>query len=140
MAGPLAPPPAVRTKPSHLMCQNRFWGVVGTGAGIYFAYLAYIHIRDADFLWPHNWWSTLTCAVWAVLAFGLLSETRCWRERIFFGLVFLDLLIGLVFLLWNSAPLNYSREARDAVFYLWILAALASLMTLARPQEKAANV
>jgi hypothetical protein len=137
VAGTLAPRPAPRAKPAHLMCRNRFWGVIGAGASIYFAYLAYIHIRDADFLWPHTWWSTLTYAVWAVLAFGLLSETRCWRERIFFALVFLDLVVGLVFLLWNSAPLNYARHAREAVFYLWILAALASLTTLARPQEKA---
>ena len=117
------------------MCHNRFWGVVGTGASVYFAYLAYVHIRDVDFLWPHNWWSMLTYAVWTVLALGLLSETRCWRERIFFGLVFLDLAVGLVFLLWSAAPLNYSRDAREAVFYLWILAALAGLTTFARSQE-----
>jgi hypothetical protein len=117
------------------MCRHRFWGVVGAGASIYFAYLAYVHIRDADLLWSHNWWSTMTYAVWVVLVFGLLSETRCWRERIFFGLVFLDLAIGLGFLLWSGAPLNYSRDAREAVFYLWILAGLAGLTTLARPRE-----
>ena len=117
------------------MCRNRFWGVVGLIACVYFAYGAYIHIRDADLLWPHNWWSTLTYVVWGVLVLGLLTETRCWRERVFFGLVFLDLAVGLAFLLWSGAPLNYSREAREAVFYLWILAALASLTTLARSQE-----
>lgn len=139
MAGALAPAPAPRVKPAHLMCRNRFWGVVGVIACAYFAHGAYVHIRDADLLWPHNWWSSLTYAVWAVLAFGLLSETRCWRERIFFGLVFLDLLTGLVFLLWTAAPLNYSRDARETVFYLWILAALVCLTTLAGPKEAKAR-
>jgi len=117
------------------MCRNRFWGVVGVVACAYFAYAAYVHIRDSDLLWSHNWWSTLTYAVWAVLVLGLLSETRCWRERVLFALVFVNLATGFVFLVWSAAPLNYTREAREAIFLLWILAALACLTTLAQPKE-----
>lgn len=136
MAGALAPNQKVpRIKPAHLMCRNRFWGVSGAVACSYFAYLAYVHLRDTDFLWPHSLWSLVTYAVWMFLVLGLFSETRCWRERIFFGLVFLNLATGFVFLLWTRAPLNYARDAREAVLFLWLLAALVSLTTLAQPRE-----
>ena len=124
-----------RAKPAHLMCRNRFWGIAGVVTCSYFAYGTYAHIRDADLVWQRNWWSLLTYSVWMILILGLLSETRCWRERIFFALVLLSLLTGLVFLLWTAAPLKHAREAREAVLLLWIVAALVSLTTLARPKE-----
>jgi hypothetical protein len=120
------------------MCGSRFWGVSGSAASAYFAYLAYVRLRDGDLLWSHDWWSLLMYSVWVALVLGLLSETRCWRERIFFALVFLNLATGLVFSVWN-APLNYSREARDASLTVWCLALAASLMTLANPREKSAD-
>jgi hypothetical protein len=115
------------------MCRNRFWGIVGAAASAYSAYLAYAHLRDADFLWSHIGWSQLMYLVWTALALGLLSETRCWRERIFFGLVLLNMAIGLVFSVWDS-PLNYAHEARDVSLITWSLAIIASLMTLAKPE------
>lgn len=138
MAGTLAAEQkAPRIKPAHLMCRSRFWGITGAVACAYFAHGAYAHIRDADLLWQRNWWSLLTYSVWMILVLGLLFETRCWRERIFFGAVLLSLLTGFVFLLWSAAPLSYSREAREVVLLLWIVAALVSLTTLARPKERA---
>jgi len=124
---------APRRKSAHLMCGNRFWGIVGAAASAYFVYLAYEHLRDADFLWSHIGWSQLMYLVWSALALGLLSETRCWRERIFFGLVLLNMATGLVFSVWDS-PLNYAHEARDASLIMWSLAIIASLMTLAKPE------
>jgi hypothetical protein len=121
------------------MCRSRFRGIVGAIACAYFAYLAYTRLRDADFLWSHDLWSLLTSAVWIMLVFGLISETRCWRERVFFGLVLLNLAAGFAFSLWTAAPLNYAHDSRDVSFVLWILAALASLMTLAHPREVAAT-
>jgi len=121
------------------MCRSWFWGIVGAIACAYFAYLAYIRLRDADFFWSHDLWSLLTSAVWIMLVLGLISETRCWRERVFFGLVLLNLAAGFAFSLWTAAPLNYARDSRDVSFVLWILAALASLMTLAHPREVAAT-
>jgi hypothetical protein len=114
------------------MCGNPLWGIVGAAASAYFVYLAYAHLRDADFLWSHIGWSQLMYLVWTALALGLLSETRCWRERIFFGLVLLNMAIGLVFSVWDS-PLNYAHEARDVSLITWSLAIIASLMTLAKP-------
>lgn len=137
MAGPLAgEEKAPRIKPAHLMCRNRLWGVAGAAACAYFAYLAYTHIRDADFLWSHDLWSLLTYAVWTILVIALLSETLCWRERIFLGLVLLDLAIGFAFLLWSAAPLSYARDAREAVMFIWMLAAIASVLTLFRPRTQ----
>ena len=139
MEGPVTPDEnAPRRKSAHLMCNSRFWGVVGSGASAYFAYLTYVRLRDADLLWSHDWWSLLMYSVWVALVLGLLSETRCWRERIFFGLVLLDLATGLVFSVWN-APLNYAREAREASLTVWCLALAASLMTLANPRKKSAD-
>jgi len=121
------------------MCRSRFWGIVGAIACAYFAYLAYTRLRDADFLWSHDLWSLLTSAVWIMLVLGLISETRCWRERVFFGLVFLNLATGFAFSLWTAAPLNYALDSREVSFVLWILAALASLTTLLHPREVAAT-
>ena len=121
------------------MCRSRFWGIAGAIACAYFAYLAYTRLRDADFLWSHDLWSLLTSAVWIMLVLGLISETRCWRERVFFGLVLLNLAAGFAFSLWTAAPSNYARDSRDVSFVLWILAALASLTTLAHPREVAAT-
>ena len=140
MAGPLAPDAkAPQHKSAHLMCRNRFWGIIGAIACAYFAYLAYIRLRDADFFWSHDLWSLLTSAVWIMLVLGLISETRCWRERVFFGLVLLNLAAGFAFSLWTAAPLNYALDSREVSFVLWILAALASLTTLAHPREVAAT-
>ena len=117
MAGPLAPDAkAPQHKSAHIMCRSWFWGIAGAIACAYFAYLAYIR-----------------------LVLGLISETRCWRERVFFGLVLLNLAAGFAFSLWTAAPSNYARDSRDVSFVLWILAALASLMTLAHPREVAAT-
>jgi len=117
------------------MCRNRFWGVAGAIGSAYFAYLTYLRVRDADFLWPHNGWALLTYLVWTGLALGLVSETRCSRERVFFGLALLNLAIGFVFSLWDAAPLNYARESREVALLIWVLAAAASLATLAHPKE-----
>jgi ABC-type transport system involved in cytochrome c biogenesis permease subunit len=119
------------------MCRNRFWGVMGAIACAYFGYLAYERVRDADFPWSHDLWSLLTYSVWIALVLGLLSETRCWRERIFFGLVLVNLVAGLALSLWTTAPMSYSRDAREAVLLVWILATAASLMTLSYRKDDA---
>jgi hypothetical protein len=121
------------------MCRSRFWGILGAIACGYFAYRAYARLREADLLWSHDLWSLLTSAVWMLLVLGLISETRCWRERVFFGLVFLNLATACVFSLWTAARLNYAHAALEGSLLVWILAAVASLMTLAHPREVAAT-
>ena len=133
-----APQQTPRKKSPHLMCGARSWGVAATAVSIYLAYLSYSQVREGDFYWQHEWWTILTWAVWLVLTAGLLTETQCWREQMFFGVVLLNLALGLVFAVWASPPASAVRHAREAAVGLWILAAFASLTTLShRPQTPA---
>jgi hypothetical protein len=117
------------------MCTTRFWGIAGALACAYFAYLAYAHVRDADYSWSHDWESVFTGGVWVLLLIGLLSETRCWRERAFFGLLMLNFTLAFVLSVWKAAPDGTMRTAREISLVLWLLAALASLLTLRTPRE-----
>src|SRR5215467_4005291 len=94
--GPVSPAVGRRRKSPHLMCGSRFWGVAAAVGCFYFAYSAYSRLRDGDFSWVHDSWSLVTYAVWIIFVLALLSESRCWRERIFFGLVFASFTLGFV--------------------------------------------
>ena len=69
---------------------------------------------------------------------GLLTETLCRRERIFFSLMLLICLLDLAFSAWSSAPEHAVRQLRIAATALWALAALASLTTAFGSRNKAA--
>jgi hypothetical protein len=97
---------------------------------IYFAHRTYAAIGAGDYDWRHDWWDVLTWAVWVVLAAGLLSEVRCWRERLLFGVLLIQFLIGCAFSAWASARLDLVREARQASLILWCVAALLSAIAL----------
>jgi hypothetical protein len=129
---------SARVKSLHLMCGTPSWGIAGAAASAYFAYLSYAHIASADYSLPHTWWTTLTYAVWVTVIGGLLTETLCLRERIFFSLMLLICLLGLVFSAWSSAPEHAVRQLRIAATALWALAALASLTTAFGSRDKTA--
>lgn len=112
------------------MCRRPWWGIAGFVVCAYFGYSTLAGLRDGDFYWAAGWWIVLTWAVWAVFAAGILTETRCWREGVFFSVLLIVLLIGVVFSAWTSARPVTIRKARDASFVLWCLAALASLITI----------
>jgi hypothetical protein len=132
--GAIDPPKKVpRQKPAHLMCRSRFWGFSAAVACAYLAYTSFRELRVGDFEWDHEWWTVLTWAVWLLLLAGLLTETRCRRERIFFVLVLLNFALGLTFSLWSSAPETTVQRGRELFATLWVLSAIASLTTLARP-------
>ncbi len=111
------------------MCDTPLWGIAGAAVAAFFAYLSYSHLRSGDFSWGHTWWTVLTYAVWVTVIGGLLTETRCWRERIFFGLMLLIVLLGLAFSAWSRAPEHAVHQLRVASTVLWAVAALASLTT-----------
>ena len=115
------------------MCTTPFWGVASAIACSYFAYLAFMHLRDGEWTWFHDWESILTGGVWIVLILGLISETSCWRERRFFILLLENFSIAFVLALWKSATLRVMRNAREISFALWLLSILASLPTLRMP-------
>ena len=128
-----------RERPPHLICRS-VWAAIATLGCAYFAYLSYASLRDGDFLWQHQLWNSLTWAVWTALAAGLVTETRCWRERILFTLLVLVFALGLVFSLWVSAPFATVREARIATTVLWILATVVGLVTTFGPVSRSSNV
>ena len=117
-------------KRGHLMCRRPWWGIAGFLVCAFFAHSAFVGLRDGDFEWTSGWWMVLTWAVWLVFAAGVISETRCWREGLFFSLLLIVLAIGLVFSAWTSARPVTARHAREASLALWSLAALASLTTI----------
>ena len=128
--GPVSPAVGRRRKSPHLMCGSRFWGVAAAVGCFYFAYSSYSRLRDGDFSWVHDSWSLVTYAVWIIFVLALLSESRCWRERIFFGLVFASFTLGFVLSAWTSAPNSAVRDSRKIALVIWILAAIASLTTV----------
>jgi len=125
-----------RERPRHMICRSA-WAVIATVACGYFAFASYAGLRDGDFFWQHQLWSSLTWAVWTALAGGLVTETRCWRERILFTLLVLVFVIGLVFSLWSSAPDSTVKTARIVATVLWGLAAVVGLATIFAPAERA---
>jgi hypothetical protein len=108
-----------REKAAHLMCGAAVWGVGGAVACADLAYLSFAHWRRQEFDWPHDLWFIVTCGVWILLMAGLIAETRCWRERIFFTLVLLNFVLGFTVAVWLEAPAGMVRELRIASAMLW---------------------
>ena len=125
-----------RKKIAHLMCGTPFWGVAAAIACAYFAYLSYSRLHNDDFSWVHDVWTVLTYGVWIALILGTLSEVRCTRERVFFGLLLLNFTLGFTLSAWSTAPINAVRDAREISVAIWILAAVASLTTLQSPSSR----
>ena len=133
-----------RAKPAHLMCGMPLWGIAGVMVCSYLAYVSFAHVREGDFSWSHDFLSIVTYAVWVILILGLISETRCLRERLFFVLVFANFTLGFVLAVWADAPLDMVRKVREISSGLWALAAIASLVVAIspgrNPAEKKADV
>jgi hypothetical protein len=112
------------------MCGQLLWGIAGALGCSYLFYLSWNHVRREEFDWPHDGWSILTYGIWVVLMSGLLNETRCWRERIFFGLVLTNFVLGFALVMWGAAPNDVVREVRIVSVVLWSLAAAASVVVV----------
>jgi hypothetical protein len=117
------------------MCTTPFWGIAGAVACAYFSYLAYARLRDGEFSWSHEWESIAASAIWVVLMVALLSETCCWRERTFFGLLLLNFTLAFTLGAWQTAPIAAGRDARKISLVLWLMATLASLLTVPTPAQ-----
>ena len=115
----------------HLMCRTPLWGVAGVLACAYFAWVCFGHVTRNEYDWPHDYWTAATYIVWILLLAGLALDTRCLRERLFFGLLVVNFVIGCGLTLWHSVPSADVRTARIGTGALWAVAALVSLTTLA---------
>jgi hypothetical protein len=127
------------TKPyasGHLMCRTALWGIAGfLGCG-YFAWISFSHVTRGEYDWPHDAWTAATYIVWIILLTGLVFDTRCLRERLFFGVLVVNFVVGCGLTLWRTVPGADVRTARIGTGALWALAAFLSLSTLRNPEAK----
>jgi|SRR5208282_1335747 len=119
----------------HLMCRTPLWGVAGFLGCAYFTWISFSHVTRNEYEWPHDWWTAATYLVWILLLAGLAVDTHCLRERMFFGLLVIDFLIGCGLTVWRDVPPTDVRIARIGTGALWALAALVSLTTLGSALE-----
>jgi len=124
------PPPFPRRGDEHLMCRTSLWGAAGFVGCAYFAWTSFGHIVRHEFGWPHDLWTVATYLVWLVLLGILEADTRCLRERVFFGALLLNFVVGLGLTLWSKVPGADVRMARLTTGALWTLGALVSLTTV----------
>jgi len=123
----------------HLMCRTPLWGAAGFLGCAYFAWISFSHVARNEYAWPHDLWTAATYIVWILLLAGLAVDTRCLRERVFFGLLLVNFVAGCGLTLWRNIPSTDVRAARIGTGALWALAALASLTTLGRAPELRGN-
>ncbi|HLX84816.1 MAG TPA: hypothetical protein VKR59_13015 [Terriglobales bacterium] len=114
----------------HLMCRAPLWGIAGFLGCAYFAWVSFSHVTHNELEWPHDLWTAATYLVWILLLAGLALDTRCLRERLFFGVLVVNFIAGCALTLWHQVPPADVRTARIATGALWALAALLSLTTV----------
>ena len=114
----------------HLMCRTALWGIAGFLGCSYFAWISFSHITRGEYDWPHDAWTVATYVVWILLLGGVALDTRCLRERLFFGVLGVNFAVGCALTLWRTVPVADVRTARIGTGALWALAALLSLTTL----------
>ncbi len=114
----------------HLMCRTPLWGIAGFLGCAYFAWVSFSHATHNELEWPHDLWTAATYVVWILLLVGLALDTRCLRERLFFGVLVVNFIAGCALTLWHHVPPADVRTGRLATGALWGLAALLSLTTL----------
>ena len=117
-------------KSGHLMCRAAPWGIMGFLACAYFTWISFSHVVRAEYDWPHDGWTAATYVVWIVLLIGLMLDTHCLRERIFFGVLVLNFVAGFGLTLWRAVSPAQVHNARIGTGGLWAVAALVSLTTL----------
>ena len=78
----------------HLMCRTPLWGVAGFLGCAYFAWISFAHVIHDEYEWPHDYWTAVTYIVWIVLLAALALDTRCLRERMFFGVLVVNFVVG----------------------------------------------
>ena len=119
----------------HLMCRTPLWGVAGFLGCAYFAWVSFSRVTRGNYEWPHDFWTAATYIVWILLLAGLALDTRCLPERVFFGLLVINFVVGCGLTLWGNVPSADVRTARIGTGALWAAAALVSLTTLGSAAE-----
>ena len=118
------------------MCRTSLWGVAGFLGCAYFAWISFGHVVRNEFEWPHDLWTSVTYVVWVVLLVALLTDTRCLRERLFFGVLVINFVAGFCLTVWHHVPPADVRIGRIGTGALWGLAGLLSLTTVGRGEKR----
>ena len=118
-----------RAKAAHLMCGSKLWPFLGLVCCAYFAKVAASRTHGV-WAWSHDPWDIGTHLVWMLFMIGLFSETRCWKERVFFGLVLANFVFAFSMGLWTSAAESAVHLTRLVSAGAWIAAALVSLVLM----------
>lgn len=121
------------------MCGSKTWTIVAFLSCAYFAKVAMGRLAAGGLPWSHDTVDIATHIVWMIFLVGLLTETRCWKEWVFFSLVLLNFAIASVLGLWKSAPASVLIRSRELSAATWGLAALLSLVLVFMPRERAAS-
>jgi hypothetical protein len=112
------------------MCRAPVWGVAGFLGSAYFTWISFSHVSRNEYEWPHDYWTAATYVVWILLLAWLVQDTGCLRERVFFGVLVVNFVIGCGMTLWRNIPAADVRTARIGTGALWAIAGLVSLTTL----------
>lgn len=123
-------------KSAHLMCGSKIWTIAGFITCAYFTRIAVGRIHNGNAAWSHDAWDIATHGVWVLFMVGLLTETKCWKERIFFALVLVNFALASVMGLWTGAPDATVNSTRVLSAGLWALAALVSAGLIFAKGEK----
>jgi hypothetical protein len=126
--GQIAAKPA-RIKPAHLMCGSKLWTISGFICCAYFAKVAATRVESIA-PWSHDPWEIATHLIWMIFMMGLITETRCRKERLFFGLVLANFGFAFVMGLWSGASDQTVREIRLVSAIAWAVAAIVSLLLM----------
>jgi hypothetical protein len=139
--GPVAVQKTSSGKSAHLMCGSKLWTVVAFLSCAYFTKIAMGRLSLGPIAWSHDNVDIATHLVWVVFLVGLLSETRCWKEWIFFSLVLINFGLASVMGAWSSAPVTTVMKSRELSAAVWGLAAVISFLLIftrksrSRPKE-----
>ena len=125
MEGQVGTKPA-RARAAHLMCGSKLWPLVGLVCCAYFAKAAAPRTHGV-WAWSHDPWEIGTHFVWVLFMIGLITETRCWKERVFFALVLANSAFAFVMGLWAGASETVVMDTRLLSAGAWAAAAIVSI-------------
>jgi hypothetical protein len=112
------------------MCGSKIWTVVAFLSCAYFTKLAVDRIHSFPADWSHDSLGIAARLIWILFMVGLISETTCWRERLFFGVVLVNFGVALAMGFWTSAPDSVVSKTRMVSVGLWGLATAVSLVLI----------
>jgi hypothetical protein len=115
-----------RLRAAHLICGSKLWTLLALICCAYFAKIAVTRIYGV-WAWSHDPWDVATHLIWVLFMIGLITETRCWKERLLFALVLANFGLAFVMGLWTAASATLVGATRLISAGAWVAAALVSL-------------